>query len=989
MIKRILVAFFTLLSFSSFSQDINLSLLDINKISASNPKDFVVVNNVYYFIANGLGRGYELWRSDGTESGTYFVKDINPGKNNAFIYGEKSNLTNINGVLYFSANDGVNGSELWKSDGTEAGTVMVKNINASSSSLPYGFTALNSEVIFACEDGVHGIEVWKTNGTESGTVLLSDISAGTSTSYPTHFIFFNNKVYFEARDGLYGRELWMTDGTSANTIIQNDLNSGSNDGVDNLTKMMVFNNELYFRGNDGNRGFELWKTNGAAGNATLVKDVYPGYLDGFFGNFLTSNSNMIFFDGRNSGQGHELWKSNGTSAGTSIVKDIYPGYDDGLDYQINFSFIGETLFFPGNNGNGSELWKSDGSSAGTVLVKEIMPGLNSSDILYMNSIDGTLYFSARQELVENKNYLWKSDGTNAGTQLINEVNLRGMDGYAGNKIFKCNNSIFFAGISSTNGWELWKTDGTTLGTNLFKDINYEYGSDPEDLIELNGNIIFSAIAEFGRELYKSNGTEAGTFLVKDFSSSYDGLHDNNNYNRSIRVGNNVFFSASTDPEGRELWKTDGTEAGTVLVKDIASGQYYNGLEENFGTIYAVLNGIVYFPANDGVNGRELWRSDGTYSGTYMVKDLTAGSSDSTISSFCVFNNKVFFVLRGGREIWYTDGTETGTQLFYTAYNINYLKPVGNKLFICGNVTNLSSGSFSVFVTDTTLSTPSLLRTFNTPYTIGPVTEFNNEFYFFAHGTNRKALFKSDGTIFGTVNVKDNLNFDNNFIKFKICGNNLYFTYGLSSTGGEKQLWRTDGTETGTFLLATATLTNYIINCLTCHQNQLFYFFDYPVSELNKYHYKNVWKTDGVNVSNHNLAIDNSQQFLNDNNHGAYDMFSSNNKIYFLANNGYSGYELYVAGPQNVLSLNEYNSDIKSDDKNQILIYPNPTNSIVTLRSNSVINEVVVFDSLGKKVLETIIASEEGRIDLSSLNSGLYLLKIQSNDSASFRKVIKK
>ncbi|HSD14048.1 MAG TPA: ELWxxDGT repeat protein [Flavobacterium sp.] len=988
MIKKFSFLLISLIGISGFSQNINISLLDINKLTDANPRDFVVVNNVYYFVANGLGRGYELWRSDGTESGTYFVKDINPGKNNAFIYGESSNLTNINGILYFNANDGVNGSELWKSDGTEAGTVMVKNIaSAQTSSLPYGFTSLNSEVIFACNDGVDGVEVWKTDGTESGTILLKDIYTGSSGSRPKNFISFNNKIYFQASNDLYGLELWMTDGTTANTVLQNDLYPGSTQGVHNLTDMIVFNNELYYRGRDANSGFELWKTNGTVGNSTLVMDVNPGFSDGFFGMFLTSNSNMIFFDGKNNFQGRELWKSNGTLAGTAIVKDLYSGYDDGLAYTVQFSFIGQTLYFNGVNANGSELWKSDGTSAGTVLVKSIMGGLNSSDILFMSTIDGTLYFSACQELVENKNYLWKSDGTTAGTQLVKDINLRGMDGYAGNKIFKCNNSIFFAGQNTKNGWEIWKTDGTTTGTNLFKDINYEASAGPEDLIELNGSIIYSANYELGKELFKSDGTESGTVLVKDVSTSYSGgLYDHNNYNRSIRVGNTVFFSAITEAEGRELWKTDGTDAGTVLVKDIGSGQYLNGLEENFGIQYAVLNDIAYFSANDGVNGRELWRSDGTSSGTYMVKDLTAGSADSTISPFCVFNNKVFFVLGGGREIWYTDGTESGTHLFYSAYNIYALKAIGNKLYFIANTVNSSYGGNSLYVTDINLSVPQLLGTWVGNQGINQLTEFNNELYFVVQST----IFKSNGTVSGTIRVSNYLS--TNIKNLKVCGNYIYFTH--NPINESIRLWRTDGTENGTIQLAAATQSNYFFNCLTCHQNQLFYFYDYSapyyVSELNKFYYKNVWKTDGTNVSNHSLNIDNSQQFLNDYSHGAYNMFSTDSKIYFLANNGYSGDELYVAGPQSVLSTSDdHESNGVTDLKDSVLIYPNPTSSSVNLKSATQINEVLVFDSFGKKVLEISLRSNEGKVDLSSLNSGLYLLKVLSNDSTYFRKVIKK
>ncbi len=995
MIKKVTVLFFVLVSIPSFSQNIDLTLLDINKVSNSNPKDFVIVGNVFYFIASGLDTGYELWRSDGTDFGTYIVKDINPGYKNAFVDETSSNLTNINGVLYFSADDGINGFELWKSDGSEAGTVMVKNIAGGvSNSSPYGFTSINSEIVFGCDDGVNGVELWKTDGTNSGTVLLKNISSG-SSSTPKNFIFFNNKIYFDAYNESFGNEIWMTDGTSANTILQNDLLPGDVSGVNNLTGMLLFNNELYFRGRDGSSGFELWKTNGIVGNSTLVMDVWSGSNDGFAGKILTANSTMIFFDGKTNLSGKEIWKSNGNSSGTAIVKDVYSGYEDGIDYSMNYAFIGQTLYFSGKNNIGNGIWKTNGTSLGTTLVKIITTGSQSAYIFYMSSIDGSLYFSARQEVNGNKDYLWKSDGTTLGTQLIKDVYLRGMDGGSKNKIFKCNNAIFFAGNSAKNGWELWKTDGTTIGTNLFKDINYQAGSFPQDLIELNGEVIYSAQSELGTELYKSNGTELGTILVKDVSTDLNGgggLFDFNNYNKSVKVGNQIFFSAiATNGSGgdRELWKTDGTEAGTVLIKDIG-GVGISGLDENFGHDYAVLNNSLFFLADDGINGHELWKSDGTSAGTYMVKDLTPGSADSYINTMCVFNNKVFFVSKSGKEIWYTDGTDAGTQFFYSANNIRYLKVIGNKLFFGANQISSTYGPNSLYVTDTNLSVPQLLGTW-LGAGIGPVTVFNNEYYFVTATSFGRSVFKSNGTVSGTVAVKQNFGLPE-IKQLKVCGNNLYFTND-PSLDGANQLWRTDGTETGTIQLGVTAQYDYHFKCLTCFQNQLFYFFDYTtpyyITGLLDSYYRNIWKTDGVSVTNYPLSVLNSQGFLNKYGYGAIDMFSTDSKMYFIANNGYSGIELYASDLQSILSLNENDSNSITSNESPIIAYPNPTNSILNLKSKILIKKVIVFDSLGKKVFETNIDSQEGLINLSSLDSGLYLLKILSDDSTYYKKIIKK
>jgi len=125
--------------------------------------------------------GFELWKTDGTVAGTVLVKDINPPATgaNSVPHG----FTELNGALYFRATTSdVNGYRLWKTDGTTAGTVLVKDINPLDTraiSYPVVFTRLNGALYFHADDGVNGIELWKTDGTAAGTQLLKDICPGT------------------------------------------------------------------------------------------------------------------------------------------------------------------------------------------------------------------------------------------------------------------------------------------------------------------------------------------------------------------------------------------------------------------------------------------------------------------------------------------------------------------------------------------------------------------------------------------------------------------------------------------------------------------------------------------------------------------------------------------------------------------------------------------------------------------------------------------
>jgi len=145
---------------------------------------FTEASGVLFFEGGTSTWGYELWRSDGTPANTYMVKDINPGTADSY----PGSLTNVNGVLFFRATDGVHGLELWKSDGTEAGTVLVKDIvpgtYGSMNTSPYSpYSEFQGQFFFAATDGIHGYELWKSDGTASGTVLLKDINPGPADGF--------------------------------------------------------------------------------------------------------------------------------------------------------------------------------------------------------------------------------------------------------------------------------------------------------------------------------------------------------------------------------------------------------------------------------------------------------------------------------------------------------------------------------------------------------------------------------------------------------------------------------------------------------------------------------------------------------------------------------------------------------------------------------------------------------------------------------------
>src|SRR5262249_22645062 len=141
--------------------------------------------------------------------------------------GAGGRLTNVNGTVYFAANDGTTGRELWKSDGTAAGTILVKDIwPGASGSYPYSLTSVNGTLFMQASDGTTGGYLWKSDGTPAGTVLVKDILPGRGGSAPgagciapRASAVVNGTLFFHANDGVHGRELWKSDGTAAGTIL--------------------------------------------------------------------------------------------------------------------------------------------------------------------------------------------------------------------------------------------------------------------------------------------------------------------------------------------------------------------------------------------------------------------------------------------------------------------------------------------------------------------------------------------------------------------------------------------------------------------------------------------------------------------------------------------------------------------------------------------------------------------------------------------------
>ena len=288
-------------------------------------------DNMFYFAADLLNVGVELWKTDGTITNTKLVKDINPSYENSIVR-YSPDPTVFEDVLYFEANDGIHGAELWRSDGTDDGTYMVKDIRPGedSSNLDRLSTAVGI-LYFTANDGIHGTELWRSDGTNDGTYMVKDINSEGSSFSGYYYSYYHTStvgeiLYFTANDGIHGVELWRSNGTNDGTYMVKDIFPGV--ARSNPKYLSTIGETLYFTAEDALRGHNsLWRSDGTDAGTYIVKEgIYPR-------NLLATTEGLLYFQAKDI-HGRELWRSDGTNVGTYMVKDIYPGEDDSNPYYL-------------------------------------------------------------------------------------------------------------------------------------------------------------------------------------------------------------------------------------------------------------------------------------------------------------------------------------------------------------------------------------------------------------------------------------------------------------------------------------------------------------------------------------------------------------------------------------------------------------------------------------------------------------------------------
>lgn len=600
------------------------------------------------FAADDSVNGRELWSSDGTAAGTTLFANIAAGAASS----NPQNLRTLGGTVYFAADDGVNGSELWKSDGTLVGTTMVANINAgAASSAPGPVAAGHGGILyFSADDGTNGREVWRTDGTNAGTSLVADVRAGAPGSDPSEFISFNGATYFVGRrpsanpqfpPGTIFGALYRTDGTAGGTVPAGFVNNEMHPFVSDTAAPAIYGGSLFFRFQQFPGAWSLARWNGDPGTGPL--DPAPvtqiGFLD-------APNPFVLTSAGLVTAEGADVVRYTHDPAPVRQVLNGAGEPQAGSPFRAIWANVSR-LYFGGVTADaGTELAYAPVAGLGTSLVSDINPS-----VLYDNTPSGEI-----------------------------------------ERITAFSGRVLVTTAGQLRPAELWMSDGTAPNTTLLA--SYPTGH------KLTGPFVFGskalsfhqspAVPTFAQEIVAigSNGatTTLGSFSVGQYAPYLAAL------------GGFAYFNGITVLDGEELWRTDGTIAGTARLTDIAAGA-------DFSRINAVMTGgpWVYFTTSNGiaddvrrinaagivetvalppgslprligaVNDRmSLARGSGQVfsvgPGAADVVELNAGSplSIPAFGNAATLGGRLYFAANDfsvfGQELWSTDGTPAGTAI---------------------------------------------------------------------------------------------------------------------------------------------------------------------------------------------------------------------------------------------------------------------------------------------------------------------------------------
>ena len=586
----------------------------VSPVYANQVNQIINVGREIYFTGSDPTHGNQLWKSDGTPGGTVMVSDIDSSLD---PQSRAISLINLNGsILFMDFDNNLPQQGLWRSDGTTQGTTQIRSVVGGD------VTVFGNDIYYGVNNGIHETELWKSDGTASGTQLVK-IFNPSDAAVPNDLTVANGRLFFSADDGVHGVEPWVTDGTAGGTYLLKDINTEGFAGDSIPFDVISANNRVFFLASDPD-GTGIFTSDAAHGTTLVTHIVTDGNL--------TNVNGSVFFTSQ---QGSKLYVTDGTAAGTVELLDLAARH-----FTLMFPLIAteNRLFFVTQfGGSGFQIWVSNGTPAGTTVIKQWTQVYDTP--VFAEALNQTLLFQ-----VPTNNgtvmQLWRTDGTVEGTYQLTSLPsvpsgnppVWGVSG----------NTLYFLDPVQGHGI-LWQTDGTTAGTHLFQE-NLAYQPVQTylpPLIIVNGHVLFYARNPSGYGLYVVDDSVGGASLLYQLSSyPYQGAV----------LGNHLYFV-----DGSQVQETDGTVAGTRLLKDFTSPSQPSNVEiESLTSVGGALY-ITVQTQTDLASYEAMWQSDGTGAGTVAISDLPGDTFYYLGPPVLAVNRLYFFVDDDlhGIQLWTT------------------------------------------------------------------------------------------------------------------------------------------------------------------------------------------------------------------------------------------------------------------------------------------------------------------------------------------------
>jgi ELWxxDGT repeat protein len=930
--KRIVILLVLIINVSGFAQvsffkDLNLTDGD------SNPSFFTEMNGFVYYVASD-----NLWKTDGTPAGTSKVSNqllaISLFRNEAFYV--------FNNELYYLVKQPINNytREIWKTDGI-TNTLVIAGLPQGENGEDFRLFFVNGNILYTNNLGIFKIE----NGQSISVKAIPN--RGNLFEFKPMVV--NNSLVFFAYSVAPNTpkkvEIWKSDGTTAGTFIMNTINNFvfynyENSDTDYQRQTIIINNEGYFvlqykpnSGSNANRYLiELWKTDGQT--TSIVKEISNNpYPDADIYNVAKFNDKLIF-----NHKDQNLWVSDGTSAGTILLKQFAnlfkfsPVGFSGKENNKRWGVAGNNFLFSAGLLNDIELWKTDGTVAGTTLLKNINPTDSSSPDYFFEG-NNQVFFRA------NWREIWQSDGTLSGTiispnQIISTDSKTSESPQFGSpSVFKTSaNKYILRNYDKQNGFELWGSNSTIENSSLIKNIETgPLGSHQNNVkIKIGNTWYFNGHDVHGGELWKTDGTQAGTVLVKDLNIGFFG----STIKSMVKLNNTLYFLANNSNQGlMKLFKSDGTANGTTEVA-------INGI--NYGIFQADLvasDDRVYFIADN-----MPWVSDGTTAGTFAIP-YSGAIAPERPEYLTTRNNKLFFSTYS--NLWIGDQNAVSLVTNFPTVVINSPRFISKiiefqgKFYFLGRIYDGVNERDAFLVSDGTTAGTSVIKTFEYNDLLAGdflfLEKTNDKLYFRTiqsydyQSTVNLNLWVSDETTIGTTNFKTVKVYLGNEFKFESIDNQLYILSSCKYTNYLQtvSILKTDGTAAGSDTIFSKLLQNPKFLTYRKLNNKLFF------SYINDSDYYELWKTDGTTTGTVNISTIPVAQQLSPLELESSSLMDFNDQLLFWAKDIQRGFELWQY--KEPTCANHYFTTISSGNWDSALTWSCgsiPTiEDIVTIKNN--------------------------------------------------------